>query len=385
MPGPVEALIEKAYEGRRLECGEGAELFRSANLFELGACANELAEWKNPFFRTHTTFVVDRNINYTNTCNTLCKFCAFYRLPGDAKEGYVRTFAEIFEKIDALTAIGGTQVLMQGGHNPDLGIEYYEKLIGAVHERYPQVNIHSLSASEIMHIAKTSNLPAPEVIARLARAGLESLPGGGAEILVDRVRGIISPLKTKTADYLAVHRAAHASGMKSTATMVYGLGETIEERMMHFDVIRRLQDETGGFRAFIPWSFEAQSTKLDLPRRTGEEYLRMIAISRLMLDNIRHLQAGWVTEGVKLSQVALKFGADDFGGILMEENVVSATGAGANEGVSKEEAVRLIRETGKIPAQRNTRYEILRVFDGHEPLIFSAPPRIDMPASPRYN
>lgn len=355
-------LLEKAYEGCRLSIEEGATLFRDANLFELGACANELAEWKNPRFRTHTTFIVDRNINYTNTCNTFCKFCAFYRVPGDTAEGYVRTRDEIFRKIDELVTIGGTQVLMQGGHNPELGIEYYEELIGAVHTRYPQINIHSLSASEVLHISKTSNLPAKEVLGRLKRVGLESLPGGGAEILVDRVRERVSPLKTKTADYVAVHRAAHELGMKSTATMVYGLAETVEERMMHFDVVRRLQDDTGGFRAFIPWSFESESTELPLPRRTGEEYLRMIAISRIMLDNVRHLQAGWVTEGVKLSQVALKFGADDFGGILMEENVVSATGACA-DGVTKEEAIRLIRDTGKIPCQRNTRYEILQVFD----------------------
>ena len=358
----IEAVLDKAYEGKRVTLEEGALLFREADFFDLASCADFLCESRNPKAATHATFVVDRNINYTNTCNTFCKFCAFYRVPGDKKEGYVRTLEEIFAKIDELVAIGGTQVLMQGGHNPELGIEYYEALIGAVHQRYPQVNIHSLSASEVMHITKVSNLSVKDALLRLKAAGLESVPGGGAEILVDRVRHMIAPLKTKVADYLLVHRTAHEVDMKSTGTMVYGLGETIEERMEHFDVYRRLQDDTGGFRAFIPWSFESQGTELSLPRRTGEEYLRMIAISRIMLDNFQHLQAGWVTEGTKLSQAALKFGADDFGGILMEENVVSATG-NYYSGVTKDEAIRLIREAGKIPCQRNTRYEILRIFD----------------------
>ena len=358
----VNAIMDKARSGGRVSTEEGAVLFDKGNLFELGALAHELAESRNPSFKTHVTFVVDRNINYTNYCNTLCKFCAFYRLPGDEKEGYVRSIDEIYHKIDELIAIGGTQVLMQGGHNPDFGIEYYEDLIGKVRARYPQVNIHSLSASEVMHIAKVSNLTVRDALIRLKAAGLESLPGGGAEILVDRVRQKISPLKTKVADYFLVHRTAHELGMKSTSTMVYGLGETIDERMQHFDAVRRLQDETGGFRAFIPWSFESQGTEMDLPRRTGAEYLRMIAVSRIMLDNIPHLQAGWVTEGIKLSQAALFFGADDFGGILMEENVVSATGS-FYSGVTKEEAIRLLRETGKVPRQRNTRYEVVRTFD----------------------
>lgn len=365
----AERLIGKALAGERLSIEEGAFLFRHGGLFELGAAAHAIAERKNPYFRTHTTFVIDRNINYTNYCNTLCKFCAFYRVPGDEKEGYVRALEEIFAKIEELVAINGTQVLMQGGHNPKFGIEYYESLISAVHQKFPQVIIHSLSASEIQHIAKVSQMTVRQVLERLRKAGLESLPGGGAEILVDRIRREISPLKTKVADYVEVHRAAQEMGMKGTATMVYGFMETIEERMEHFDVIRKLQDENGGFRAFIPWSYESQGTEMDLPRRTGEEYLRMIAISRLMLDNIQHLQAGWVTEGIKMSQVALKFGADDFGGILMEENVVSATGS-FYTGVDVDETIRLIRETGKIPAQRNTRYEIVRTFDSAaEPVL----------------
>lgn len=359
----IDSILAKALEGGRVSLEEGAVLYREAELAELGFVADELNFQKNPESRTRATFLVDRNINYTNYCYTLCKFCAFYRLPGDKKEGYVRTNEEIFQKIEELVAIGGTQVLLQGGHNPDLGIEYYEALTREVKARFPQVHIHSFSASEVCHIAKVSGLSIRDVLLRLKAAGLNSLPGGGAEILVDRVRQIVSPLKTKVYEYFEVHRTAHEVGLKSTGTMVYGLGETIEERMMHFDGYRRLQDETGGFRAFIPWSFESESTKIRMPRRTGSEYLRMIALSRIMLDNIRHLQAGWVTEGPKLSQIALSFGADDFGGILMEENVVSATkAAGLYSGVTKEEAIRLIAETGKIPTQRNTNYEIVRVF-----------------------
>ncbi|MBI2095518.1 MAG: dehypoxanthine futalosine cyclase [Candidatus Omnitrophica bacterium] len=361
--GGVASILKKALDGGRLSLEEGTRLYHEADLHDLGAAANALNLRYNPESARRATFVVDRNINYTNTCITLCKFCAFYRLPGDKSEGYLRTHEEIFQKIEELIAIGGTQVLMQGGHNPELGIDYYEKLVRAVHSRFPQVHIHSFSASEVWHIAKTSKLSVQEVLLRLKAAGLNSLPGGGAEILVDRVRKLVSPLKTTAAEYFAVHRAAHEAGLKSTSTMVYGLGETIEERMVHLDLYRKLQDETGGFRAFIPWSFESESTEMPLPRRTGSEYLRMVALSRLMLDNIPHVQAGWVTEGPKLSQLALLYGADDFGGILMEENVVSATGSDRlYSGVTKEEAIRLIAETGKTPTQRNTNYEIVRVF-----------------------
>jgi len=357
-------ILKKALDGARVTVEEGERLYHDADLFDLGAAAAELAVRHNPAARTRATFVVDRNINYTNICYTYCKFCAFYREPGDTKEGYLRTFAEICDKIDELVALGGTQVLMQGGHNPDLGIEFYTDLVKRVHERYPQVHVHSFSASEVQHISRVSRITIREVLERLKAAGLNSLPGGGAEILVDRVRQAVSPLKTKTAEYFEVHRTAHEIGLRSTSTMVYGLGETIGERMLHFDGYRTLQDRTGGFRAFIPWSFESESTEMTMPRRTGDEYLRMLALSRIMLDNIPHLQAGWVTEGPKLSQIALAFGADDFGGILMEENVVSATGSDhLYSGVTKDEAIRMIREAGKVPVQRNTNYEVVRVHD----------------------
>src|SRR3989338_2195047 len=316
----VQDILQKAWDGRRISLDEGARLYQEADLFELGIVANELNLRRNPESKFRATFVVDRNINYTNTCYTLCKFCAFYRLPTDKNEGYVRTHDEIYHKIEELIAIGGTQVLLQGGHNPALGIEYYEDIVRNIKSRFPQVHIHSFSASEIWHICKVSKLSIKDVLLRLKQAGLNSLPGGGAEILVDRVRQIVSPLKTKTAEYFQVHRVAHEIGLKSTATMVYGLGETVGERMIHFDGNRTLQDKTGGLRPFIPWSFESESTEMTMPRRAGSEYLRMIALSRIMLDNIQHLQTGWVTGGPKLAQVALGFGADDFGGILMEEN-----------------------------------------------------------------
>ncbi len=359
----VHEVLDNALQGSRVTIEEGVKLFEQADLFDLGAVADTLNHQKNPESKYRATFVVDRNINYTNICYTYCKFCAFYREVGDTREGYLRTQEEIFQKIEELLALGGTQVLMQGGHNPDLGIDYYEKLVRAVHQRFPQVQVHSFSASEVQHISRVSKISIREVLLRLKAAGLNSLPGGGAEILVDRVRQLVSPLKTKTAEYFDVHRTAHEVGLKSTSTMVYGLGETIQERMMHLDAYRRLQDETGGFRAFIPWSFESQSTEMSMPRCTGAEYLRMIALSRIMLDNIQHLQAGWVTEGPKLSQIALCYGADDFGGILMEENVVSATKSDRlYSEVSKEEAIRLIREAGKLPVQRNTNYEVVRVY-----------------------
>lgn len=365
----VHDILRKALDGGRVTNEEGARLYAEAPLHELGMVANRLNLQKNPKAGAQATFLVDRNINYTNICYTYCKFCAFYREPGDVKEGYLRSTQEIFDKIAELVAIGGTQVLMQGGHNPQLGIEYYEQLVRDVRAKFPTVHVHSFSASEVQHISRVSKITVREVLTRLKAAGLNSFPGGGAEILVERVRDQVSPLKTKVHEYFEIHRTAHEVGLISTGTMVYGLGETPLERMEHLDKYRRLQDETKGFRAFIPWSFESESTEMTMPRRTGSEYLRMIALCRIMLDNIQHLQAGWVTEGPKLSQAALLYGADDFGGILMEENVVSATASDKlYSNVSKEEAVRLIREAGKIPVQRNTNYEIVKIYSAEPQL-----------------
>lgn len=359
----IHAILRKALDGGRVTSDEGVRLFEGADLHELGMVANRLNLQKNPKSDKQATFLVDRNINYTNICYTYCKFCAFYREPGDVQEGYLRSTQEIFDKIAELVAIGGTQVLMQGGHNPQLGIEYYEDLVRAVRTKFPMVHVHSFSASEVQHISRVSKISIREVLTRLKAAGLNSLPGGGAEILVERIRTKVSPLKTKVHEYFEIHRTAHELGLISTGTMVYGLGETTLERMQHLDEYRRLQDDTHGFRAFIPWSFESESTEMAMPRRAGSEYLRMIAICRIMLDNIQHLQAGWVTEGPALSQIALTYGADDFGGILMEENVVSATqSAKLYANVTKEEAIRFIREAGKIPVQRNTNYETVRTY-----------------------
>jgi len=358
----VEELLKKALENRRISVQEGVRLYHEASLHDLGAVANELNLRKNPESSKRATFVVDRNINYTNICNTLCKFCAFYRLPGDKKEGYLRTTEEIFNKIEELIALGGTQVLLQGGHNTELGIEYYEDIVRKIRARFPQVHVHSFSASEVWHISKVSNLSVREVLERLKKAGLNSLPGGGAEILVDRVRQIVSPLKTTVAQYFEVHRTAHELGLRSTATMVYGLGETVEERMLHFEAYRTLQDKTGGFRAFIPWTLSPHGT----PRMSqfepagGAEYLKTLAISRLFLDNIQNIQSGWLTEGLKMGQVGLSFGANDIGGTLIEDKVLEPTGIEVK--TRPEDLIRLIKEAGYTPAQRNTNYEILRTF-----------------------
>ena len=261
------------------------------------------------------TFIIDRNVNYTNICVTDCDFCAFYRRPGDRAEGYLLPKTVIFKKIEETLAIGGTGVLMQGGHHPDLGIDYYEDLFRSIKERYP-IHLHALSPPEIQHIARRSKLTIPETLTRLRDAGLDSIPGGGAEILVDRVRDIIAPKKTKTAEWLGVMREAHRLGMSTTATMMYGHVETLDERVEHMRRIRELQDETRGFRAFISWTFQPEGTRL-APRSTHHptsfEYLLTQAVSRIYLDNVDHIQSSWVTQGMKVGQVALGFGADDLG------------------------------------------------------------------------
>ena len=274
------------------------------------------------------TFIIDRNVNYTNICHTDCDFCAFYRRPGDRREGYLLPKPVIFKKIEETLAIGGTALLMQGGHHPDLGIEFYEDLFRSIKERY-RIHLHALSPPEIQHIARRSKLTIPETLTRLRDAGLDSVPGGGAEILVDRVRDIIAPKKTKSADWLGVMREAHRLGVSSTATMMYGHVETLEERVEHMRRIRELQDETRGFRAFISWTFQPDGTRLadkvtHFP--TSFDYLLTQAVSRIYLDNVDHIQSSWVTQGMKVGQVALGFGADDMGSVMIEENVVSAAG-----------------------------------------------------------
>jgi cyclic dehypoxanthinyl futalosine synthase len=310
------------------------------------------------------TFIVDRNLNYTNVCVTDCDFCAFYRRPGDQREGYLLPKPVIYKKIEETLALGGTGLLMQGGHHPDLGIDYYEDLFRSIKARYA-IHLHALSPPEIQHISRRSKLTIPETLSRLRDAGLDSVPGGGAEILVDRVRAIIAPKKTKSDEWLEVMRQAHRLGMSTTATMMYGHVETLEERVEHMRRIRDLQDETRGFRAFISWTFQRDGNRLDdlvadedLP--TSFDYLLTQAVSRIYLDNVPHIQSSWVTQGMKVGQVALSFGADDMGSVMIEENVVSA--AGTTHRTTRDELVHLIRSLGKVPVQRDTLYRDVEVF-----------------------
>jgi cyclic dehypoxanthinyl futalosine synthase len=362
------ALLERAAEGGRLTPEEGVELATRASLVELADAANRRREAVTP--PGVATYVVDRNINYTNVCNVLCDFCGFYRTAKE-KDAYTLTIEQVLGKIEPLARMGGTQVLLQGGLNPDLPLEFIERMFRAVRERYPQVDVHSLTATEVEFYAKQNGLTFRETLERLRAAGLKSLPGGGMEILVDRVRDRVSPLKTKADAYLEIHEECHRLGMTSTATMMFGMGETWADRVEHLDKVRALQDRSGGrtpkyeprgFTAFIPWTFQTDgSTRLKHPVAGADEYLRVVALSRLYLDNFAHVQAGWVTEGPRIAQVALQGGADDWGGVLMEENVISASGT--LFGMTPAHARRYLREGGYVPAQRDTYYKVLRRFD----------------------
>ncbi len=341
---------------------EAVELIRNGDLKTLGEMASEVKKRLHP--KKITTFVVDRNINYTNVCWVDCNFCAFYR-HGKDDDAYVLSFEEIDRKIEELLEIGGTQILFQGGVHPKLKIEWYEDLVEHIHKKFPTVTIHGFSAVEIDYIAKVSRIGVEEVLKRLAAKGLSSIPGAGAEILSDRVRDIIAPKKIDVKDWLNVHRLAHKNGIKSTATMMFGTVESDEEIVEHWDLIRSLQDETGGFRAFIMWSFQPYNTKLQREgvvthKTSPNRYLRLLAVSRLFLDNVKNIQSSWVTQGSYIGQMALLYGANDLGSTMMEENVVKAAGA-ANR-MNREEMIRLIKDIGETPAQRNTAYEILETF-----------------------
>ncbi len=347
---------------KRMSAAEAVELIKTADLKTLGQMAYARKQELHP--KGVTTFVVDRNINYTNICWVDCKFCAFYT--HEKKENaYILTFEEIDQKIEELLAIGGTQILFQGGVHPKLEIEWYEDLVEHIHQKYPQVTIHGFSAIEIDYIARRSNITIPEVLSRLKAKGLSSIPGAGAEILSDRVRDIIAPKKLDKDTWLEVHREAHKLGIKSTATMMYGTVETVEELVEHWELIRQLQDETGGFRAFIMWSYQSDNTQLkrELPtieKTSSNQYLRYLAVARLFLDNFKNIQSSWVTQGSYIGQMALLFGANDLGSTMMEENVVAA--AGAQNQMNQDEMIRLIRDMGENPAKRNTAYEILERF-----------------------
>jgi cyclic dehypoxanthinyl futalosine synthase len=357
----VAEILEGVLQGERLADDDAVTLLRSRDLVAVGRAADEMrARATNP---DEVTFIVDRNLNYTNVCVTDCDFCAFYRSPADRREGYVLPRPVIFKKIEETLAVGGTALLMQGGHHPDLDVVWYEDLFRSIKARY-RIHLHALSPPEIQHIARRSRLTIPETLSRLRDAGLDSLPGGGAEILVDRVRRIIAPKKTKTAEWLDVMRQAHRLGMSTTATMMYGHVETVPERVEHMRRIRDLQDEHHGFRAFISWTFQPGGTRL-APKvehhPTSFDYLLTQAASRLYLDNVDHIQSSWVTQGLKIGQVALHFGADDLGSIMIEENVVSA--AGTTYRASTEDFCRLIRAAGKRPVQRDTLYRRVRSYD----------------------
>jgi cyclic dehypoxanthinyl futalosine synthase len=363
LSGGVKDVLDRALDGERITDADALMLLESRDLVAVGRAANELRNRRvDP---TRITFIVDRNLNYTNICYTDCDFCAFYRRPGDTREGYVLPKPVIFKKIEETLAIGGTGLLMQGGHHPDLGIDYYEDLFRSIKSRYP-IHLHALSPPEVQHVARRSKLTIPETLSRLRDAGLDSLPGGGGEILVDRVRDVISPKKTKSDEWLNVMRHAHRLGMSTTATMMYGHVETVAERVEHMRRIRELQDETRGFRAFISWTFQNDGNRLaeKVPRDTmptSFDYLLTQAVSRLYLDNVDHIQSSWVTQGLKIGQVALGFGADDLGSVMIEENVVSA--AGTTYRTTKEELIHLIKALGKTPVQRDTLYRDVKVWN----------------------
>ena len=347
---------------KRLSKEEALELIKNADLKTLAKEATKRKKELHP--KGITTFVVDRNINYTNICWVDCKFCAFYRHAKD-EDAYILTYDEIDAKIDELLEIGGTQILFQGGVHPKLKIEWYEDLVEHIHTKYPQITIHGFSAIEIDYIAKVSRISVEEVLERLKDKGLASIPGAGAEILNDEVRDIIAPKKIDAEVWVDIHRKAHKLGIKSTATMMYGTVETDEQIVEHLDMVRRLQDETGGFRAFIMWSFQGENTKLkeELPaikKHSPNRYLRLLAVARLYLDNVQNLQSSWVTQGTYIGQMALMYGANDLGSTMMEENVVRSAGA-ANRMV-KEEMIKLIDDIGEIPAIRDTAYNTLEKF-----------------------
>ncbi len=353
----LEDLYDKAQAGERLSPEEGLRLLEDGDLLVLGSLADAARQRKNP--GRVVTYIVDRNVNYSNICVTYCSFCAFYRTPGHAG-GYTQTYEQIGERIAELDALGGRQVLLQGGHNPELGIEYYEGLLRYLRERFPRVNVHGFSPPEFTFFAETFGMDRKDVIRRFKDAGLGSIPGGGAEILVDGVRRRIANRKATTDQWLGVMEDAHALGLRSSATMMFGHVETLADRIEHLVRLRGLQDRTGGFTAFIGWTYQSPNTKLEkkVPAMSGgHDYLRTLAVARLMLDNFDHVQGSWVTQGPKIGQLSLSFGADDLGGTMMEENVVSAAGASFCMPIDTIE--HLIRDAGYEPRRRTTHYEVL--------------------------
>jgi cyclic dehypoxanthinyl futalosine synthase len=351
----LEHIASQVRAGERLGADEALALYRLAPTPLLGQLADAVRARKHA--DGIVTYIIDRNVNYTNVCVAKCNFCAFYR-PVGSPEGYVLGFDELFRKIDETIAVGGVQLLLQGGHNPDLPLTWYEDLFRAIKERYPAFKLHALSPPEVIHLSRLSQLPVPAVIDRLMAAGLDSIPGGGAEILVDRVRTLLHCIGKATADeWLDVMRHAHRAGLRTTATMMYGTIETDEERLEHLLRLRALQDDTGGFTAFITWSYQPDHTELAGSEATGVDYLRTLAIARIVLDNFDNLQASWVTQGGKVGQLSLAYGANDMGSVMIEENVVRA--AGASYCMDEVEIVRNIEDAGFEAQRRTMHYELL--------------------------
>lgn len=356
----LDDLLQQVWNGRRVSPPEARRLY-GLPLEELGALADrrrQLARASAYDGRGNeiVTYIVDRNINYTNICNVYCKFCAFYRTEKDA-DAYVITFEELDGKIEETLALGGTQILLQGGHHPRLNKQWYLDLLAHIRDRFPQINVHGFSPSEFVHFREVFNEPVEKIIADFKAAGLGSIPGGGGEILVDRVRERISPLKAMSDDWLGVMDVAHRLGLSSSATMMFGHVETVEDRVEHLERVRAQQDRSKGFTAFIGWTFQAEHTRLRAPTIGAHEYLRTQALARIYLDNFPSVQSSWVTQGQEIGQVALKFGANDLGSIMIEENVVSR--AGASFRMSVADMHRLIGELGYEPRQRDNWYRLL--------------------------
>jgi cyclic dehypoxanthinyl futalosine synthase len=350
----VSAILDDAVAGRRISAADAHRLLLDGDLFELGTAAHEVRNrFNDPAVATYN---VDRNVNYTNVCVYRCRFCAFYRRPGDP-EGYLLPFEEIGRKIEETLALHGTGILMQGGVHPDLPLSYYEELLSYIRERYPAIHLHAFSPPEVKFIAKKERMSFHDVIARLKAAGLQSIPGGGAEILSDAVRKDVAAYpKCSAEEWIDVMRQAHGNGLRTSATMMYGMGEPLAARVEHIQRVRDLQDETGGFTAFISWTFQHEHTEMpEVPETLPLEYLRTLAVTRLFFDNVIHFQTSWVTQGKKIGQAALHFGADDMGSIMIEENVVSAAGTAYK--MSQEEMERLITQAGFRPRQRTNLYE----------------------------
>ncbi len=351
----IKTILEKAVAGERLSATEGLQLLQSRDLTAIGAAADQVTRRLHP--ETIRTYNIDRNINYSNVCTAVCDFCAFYRTP-KSDEGYVLPREELLRKVEETVALGGNQILMQGGLHPKFKLEWYEELLSDIKRDFPTVNIHGFSPPEIYHFTKVNHLPLSEVLSRLKRAGLGSLPGGGAEILVDRVRSEITRGKVLTDDWLNVMRVWHELGGISSATMMFGHVETLEERIEHLERIRQLQDETGGFTAFICWTFQPEHTALAHIHPKGAfDYLHTQAISRLFLDNIPNIQSSWVTQGLKVGQLAMLYGANDMGSLMIEENVVAE--AGTVHLLTLDEIRDSIRELGFEPRQRDVFYQLV--------------------------